>query len=179
MLIRELNEIDWQWYERHLAGIHREDIEMFIIPNIPSRVIEKLSRRGRFYTFNSYSAEKVEDVLKFYGTPCIDLDDYLIQIWCKDTKNETPIGGHSNLSDHGYTLPDSNELYRFPTEIPLSLIKGLKEGDALKIHGYQGSFTLTARQLGNKYTKEGPFEVALENLLERARQLDIRELVSA
>jgi hypothetical protein len=173
-LKRTLNETDWRYYENDKIGIHPNDIEMFIVPNGLVSVGEDMlpsHKEGKFSLYHALQSRRLESDMEFYGLDEISLDDWLVQVWFLDPKQENPVGGHSNLNDHGYFLADDCVLYKFPSYIPLSLIKRLKEGDKFEFEGSHGKFTVTVSQSKWRYRRYGQFEEVLDRLIERAKEL--------
>jgi len=139
-------------------SVARDNIAIFIVPNglVPVREL----RSG-----SDFAQEQLKDIESFYGIK-LDDDDWLTQFWATDRSDRS---GNSNLNDHGYVTQEGN-LYRFPTYIPLSLIRDKQEGDAIRINGAQGRFTLQCLQLPYRYSRFGKFEEVLSGLLSRVKK---------
>jgi len=138
--------------------VSRDNIAIFIIPNgyQPVRELKE--------SVLDFQREKLKDIESFYGRQIAD-DDFLVQFWATDRSDRS---GNSNLGDHGYVDEEGN-LHRFPTYIPMSLIRDKMEGDILRINGDQGSFTLQTLQRPYRYARFGRFHETLKYLLNCAK----------
>ena len=138
--------------------IQRDNIAVFIIPNglVPVREL----RSG-----SEFAQEKLKDIEAFFGIR-LDDEDFLAQFWATDRSDRS---GNSNLNDHGY-VDENEDLHRFPTYIPVSLVRDKNEGAILRIYGDQGTFTLQCLQRPYRYARFGRFEETLKGLLDRVKK---------
>ena len=137
--------------------VDRDNIAIFIVPNRLKPV-----REMKIVEFYRDRLKKIE---AFYGLT-LDDNELMVEFWATDRSDRS---GNSNLNDHGYVTKGGN-LYRFPTYIPLSLIRDKQEGDILRIDGAQGAFTLQCLQKPYRYSRFGKFEEVLSGLLSRVKK---------
>ena len=136
--------------------------KIFIIPNVP--YTKKELGWINIKNWENW-AEKTQILLdNFEGN--LTVEEPMIQVWA--TNNEC-----DNFTDHlagyarmiGIPLEDRRK-NKFPTHLPYSLLKDLKEGDTLKLQRKDGvKFELEISQLTTRYPYYGSFEEVLEKLV--------------
>jgi hypothetical protein len=139
-------------------AVQRDNVAIFIVPNglVPVRELRSGSELAQ---------ETLARIESFFGLQIAD-DDWLVQFWATDRSDRS---GNSNLNDHGY-VDEHGDLHRFPTYIPVSLVRDKNEGAILRIYGDQGTFTLQCLQRPYRYARFGRFEETLKGLLDRVKK---------
>ena len=130
---------------------------IFIIPNSPfKKSVEGDESWQRL-------VENLAPRLKNFGLKVED-NEPMVQVWAANEECDN----FSNHYSHYAKMLGEEEVYnkRFPSYLPYSIIKDLKEGETLTLRREDGLvIELVADQLNTRYRRFGKFEECLSDLV--------------
>lgn len=144
---------------------------IFIVPNVPFTKKEiGWDNTSKWYEWAGRTQELLN---KFEGR--ILVEEPMIEVWAGNELCDNfaahmvdyaKMIGVVDLKASYLDVVDQARDEKFPTHLPYSLLKGLKEGDTLRLERKNGVvFELKASQSTTRYRRFGNFEEVLEKLL--------------
>ena len=124
--------------------------KLFIVPN----------SLWKFNSNDDFIAEIRKATLEDFGVKLSE-GDILVQVWAYNEESD-------NWSDHGVKIgQDYKRPGGFPSNLPVSLFEGLKEGDTITLNHEGEEIILTLSQRSARYSRFGGFHEVLNDLLSR------------